>query len=216
MQFFKFASISKYLIYYVYGLRYTLKLAVCVIILGILSGIIFGLMRVSRNKILSMFSAAYVNFIRGTPMLVQVYIVYYGLNLNISSFMAGVIALTVHSSAYIAEIVRSGIQAVDKGQMEAARSLGQSHSQGMLLVVIPQAIKNILPALCNEFIVVIKNTSIVSVIGIQELMYNTDTIRSLTYLSFEPLIIVAVIYFILTYIIKQLVAIFERRLKASD
>ena len=149
-------------------------------------------------------------------MLVQVYIVYYGLNLNISSFMAGVIALTVHSSAYIAEIVRSGIQAVDKGQMEAARSLGQSHSQGMLLVVIPQAIKNILPALCNEFIVVIKNTSIVSVIGIQELMYNTDTIRSLTYLSFEPLIIVAVIYFILTYIIKQLVAIFERRLKASD
>ena len=93
MQFFKFASIGKYLIYYVYGLRYTLKLAVCVIILGILSGIIFGLMRVSRNKILSMFSAAYVNFIRGTPMLVQVYIVYYGLNLNISSFMAGVIAL---------------------------------------------------------------------------------------------------------------------------
>ena len=130
--------------------------------------------------------------------------------------MAGAIALSINSSAYVAEIIRAGIQAVDKGQMEAARSLGLDYATSMNSIILPQAVKNILPALGNEFIAIIKESSIVSIIGIHELMFNTDTVRGNTFIPFEPLLITAAIYFIITFSLSSIVRAFERRLKTSD
>src|SRR5690606_17635333 len=170
-----------------------------------------------------------IEVIRGTPLLVQIFIIYYGLPLigiklpSISflgsggeEFISGIIALSINSGAYVAEIIRSGIQAVDKGQMEAARSLGMPYNMAMKHIIIPQAFKNILPALGNEFIVIIKESSIVSVIGIHELMYNANTVRGNTFRPLEPLIVAAVIYFILTFTLSKLLGIAERRMKVSD
>lgn len=211
-----FYFVEEYWMYYLEGFKWTILLAFFAVIISIAWGITLALFRLSSIKVLKWFAVAYINFIRGTPLLVQIYLIYYGLSLNLPDYLAAVLALSVHSGAYIAEVVRAGIQAVDKGQMEAARSLGMTHGNAMRRIVVPQAIKNILPALCNEFIIIIKNTSLMSVIGISELMYNVDTIRGNTYLAFEPLIIGAIIYFITTYVLKHLIGILERRLKASD
>ena len=135
---------------------------------------------------------------------------------DFSRLFAGIIALVVNSSAYVCEIVRGGILSIDSGQMEAARSIGFSKTQSMLLIIFPQTIKNILPSLGNEFVSVIKNSSQVSVIGVAELMYTTNTIRSISFRSFEPLIIVSVIYFIMTFIISSVIKRFEMRLAVSD
>lgn len=180
---------------------------------------IFALMRISHNVVLKSIASIYIEFIRGTPVLVQLCIVYYGLpilGINFPEIMAGIIALSINSSAYVAEIIRAGIQAVDKGQMEAAKSLGLTYSMAMKNIILPQAIKNILPALGNEFITIIKESSIVSIIGIHELMYNTDTVRGNTFKPFEPLIISATIYFILTFSLSKILSVFERRLRTSD
>ncbi|NLM04997.1 MAG: amino acid ABC transporter permease, partial [Clostridiales bacterium] len=131
-------------------------------------------------------------------------------------FVAGIIALSINSGAYVAEIIRAGIQAVDKGQMEAARSLGMPYSLSMKHIIIPQAFKNILPALGNEFIVIIKESSIVSVIGIHELMYNANTVRGNTFIPLEPLIVAAAIYFALTFSLSKLLGIVEGRMSVSD
>ena len=213
-----FGFLAKYWMYYVAGVKLTLIIAFFAVIFGIVLGICLALMRLARFPLLKGISASYVNFIRGTPILVQVYLIYFGLAnvVNLPDMLAAVIALGMNSGAYVAEIVRAGIQAVDKGQNEAARSLGMTAAQSMRLIVLPQAIKNILPALCNEFIIVTKDTSIVSVIGIHELMYNADTIRGNTYLAFEPLIISAIIYFSISYVLTKLVGLLERRLKQSD
>lgn len=213
---FKFYWFEKYWRFYVWGLETTLKLAGATVLLAIVMGVFIGLMRLSKNKLIAGIASSWVNFVRGVPVILQVYIIYYGLNLGLSDFWAAVVALMVNSSAYISETVRAGIQAVDKGQMEAARCVGMTYVQAMWHIVIPQAIKNILPALCNEFILLVKNTSIVSIIGLHELTYRTNAIRSNTYLAFEPLICSAIIYFVVTYILKKLVGVLERRLQASD
>ena len=204
-----------YSYYYVEGMQETLKIAAAATIASILFGIIIGIMRLSKNFVLRDIVAFYVSFIRGTPMLIQIYIVYYSLSFNLSMFMASVVSLTVNSSAYIGETVRGGIESVDKGQMEAARSLGMTHWQAMKEIVIPQAIKSILPSLCNQFIILIKNTSMMSVIGVHELMYNSNTVRANTYLAFEPLIIAAVMYFVVCFVLEKGVNYLERRLKYS-
>jgi len=160
---------------------------------------------------------------------VQIFIVFYGLpqigiefpdvpalGEDFPRFMAGAIALSLNSAAYVAEIIRAGIQAVDKGQMEAARSLGMPHSMAMRYIILPQAVRNILPALGNEFVVVIKEYSIVSVIGVAELMYNAETVRGNTFRPFEPLIIAALIYFAMTFTLSKLVGKAERRMRTSD
>ncbi len=211
------------------GAKITILLAIFTIFLGVIFGILLALMRISHNPVLKAVSAAYIEFIRGTPILVQLFIVYYGLSVigikfpqisilgsNFPDLMAGVTTLSINSAAYVAEIVRAGIQAVDKGQMEAARSLGLTYSMSMRTIILPQAIKNILPALGNEFIAIIKESSIVSIIGIHELMYNTDTVRGNTFKPFEPLIITAIVYFIITFTLSTFVRAFERRLKTSD
>ncbi|ABW17750.1 amino acid ABC transporter permease [Alkaliphilus oremlandii] len=224
-----FSFLPKYYQFFIIGAKNTVLLAFFTVALGVVLGIFLALMRISKNKILNFIGTAYVEIIRGTPLLVQIFIVYYGLPMMGfkipalsflgsagEEFIAGIIALSINSGAYVAEIIRSGIQSVDKGQMEAARSLGMPYPMAMKHIIIPQAFKNILPALGNEFIVVIKESSVMSVIGIHELMYNANTVRGNTFIPLEPLIVAAGIYFILTFSLSKLLGIAERRMRVSD
>ncbi len=214
-----FLSMVKYSHLFVSGLLMTLKLTFLAVTIGVILGLIVALIKMSSIKPISFIGASYVEIIRGTPLLVQLLLIYNGLmqfGIDIPAFTAGVSALAINSAAYVAEIIRAGIQAVDPGQNEAARSLGMTHAMAMRYVIIPQAIKNILPALGNEFIVMLKESAIVSVIGFADLTRQADIIQSITYKYFEPYIIIAAIYFIMTFIFSRLLGIFERRLRAGD
>ena len=184
------------------------------------------LAKLSRFNPIRFIASVYVELFRATPMVVQIMLVYYGLFngvkvlpgfmlfgfIRFERFFPGVVALALNSGAYLSEIIRSGIQAVDKGQMEAARSLGFHHKQAMTLVILPQAVRNILPALGNEFVTIIKESSIVSVIGIADLMYRAKGVIAKTYNSLECLAIAAIMYFILTFIGGRLIALMERKM----
>jgi His/Glu/Gln/Arg/opine family amino acid ABC transporter permease subunit len=201
------------------GTGLTLELAAWTLVLGSVLGIVVALMRLGRWRVLRWVSAVYVEFLRGTPLLVQVLIVYFGLpqlGLKMPRMTAGIVALTINSAAYMSEIVRSGIQAVDRGQTEAARSLGMNGAQTMLYVVLPQAIRNILPAIGNEFVVIIKESSILYTIGIYELTYQANKLASTNYRYLETLIISAFIYFILTFATSRLLGLLERRMRRGD
>ncbi|GAA0689983.1 MULTISPECIES: amino acid ABC transporter permease [Clostridium] len=214
-----FSFLSQYCPFFLEGAKLTLILAFFTVLFGSIIGLFLSLMRLSNSKILKTISTVYVEFIRGTPMLVQIFIIYYSLpsiGIELPDMTAGILALSINSSAYVAEIIRAGIQAVDKGQMEASRSLGMSYGQTMLHIIIPQAFKNILPALGNEFIVVIKESSIVSMIGLHDLMYNANIVRGNIFRPFEPLLVAALIYFIMTFTLSKLLGLLERRLKAYD
>ncbi|ABY91779.1 amino acid ABC transporter permease [Thermoanaerobacter sp. X514] len=214
-----FLSMVKYSHLFVSGLLMTLKLTFLAVTIGVILGLIVALIKMSSIKPISFIGASYVEIIRGTPLLVQLLLIYNGLmqfGIDIPAFTAGVFALAINSAAYVAEIIRAGIQAVDPGQNEAARSLGMTHAMAMRYVIIPQAIKNILPALGNEFIVMLKESAIISVIGFADLTRQADIIQSITYKYFEPYIIIAAIYFIMTFIFSRLLGIFERRLRAGD
>lgn len=214
-----FTFLGKYYTFFIQGTKSTILISLFTVLLGVVFGTFLSLMKISNNKFLKAISTAYIELIRGTPILVQLYIIYYGLpklGIELPDFIAGVVTLSINSSAYVAEIIRAGIQSIDKGQMEAARCIGMSKKMAMRYIIIPQAFKNILPALGNEFIVLIKESSIVSIIGIHELMYNADTVRGNTFQPFEPLITAAIIYFILTFTLSKFVGIFERRMKVSD
>ena len=212
--FFNFSFLPKYLSFFVQGLEYTLLLSIISVGLAVIPALALALMRLSRNKIVRNLSGAYIAVFRSTPMMVQLYIIFYGLFsvikipsvvilgfIDLSRFIPGVVALALNSSAYVAEIIRAGILAVDGGQNEAARSLGLSSWQSMKLVVLPQAIKNILPALGNEFVTVIKESSIVSVIGLADLMFRTNDVIALTYKSLACLAIAALCGVILNAIL---------------
>ena len=208
--------LTEYQHYYLQGIGYTLFLSFFSVILGLTLGVIMALAKMSKSKILKTLANIYIEIIRGTPLLVQVFIIYYNGVIDMGPIVAGIIALSLNSSAYTAEIVRAGIQAVDKGQMEASRSLGMTSGMAMKEVILPQAIKNILPALGNEFIVVIKESAVISIIGVGELMRQTNIVRGITFRQIEPLILVAGIYFVLTFSLAKLLGRFERRLKESD
>jgi polar amino acid transport system permease protein len=228
-----FSFLGKYWQFYVTGAKNTILLAALAVLFGVAIGLFLALMKLSKRKGLRFIASAYIEFIRGTPLLVQLFIIYYGLQaigvkfpdipwigailgINFSDFMSGVLTLGINSGAYVAEIFRAGIQAVDPGQTEAARSLGMPHRMAMRYIIIPQAIRNILPALGNEFVVVIKESSIVSIIGIAELMYKADTVRGNTFQPFEPLLVAAFIYFMMTYPLSKLLAHIERRMHTGD
>jgi polar amino acid transport system permease protein len=215
-----FSFLEKYYGFFVDGTSITLFLSFFGVALGVMLGVILALMKLSKNILLKSFSTAYIELVRGTPLLVQLYIIYYGLprllGVDFGDITLGIVAISLNSAAYVAEIIRAGILSIDKGQMEAARSLGMPHNMAMINIIIPQAFKNILPALGNEFIVLIKESSIVSVVGIHDLMYNADTVRGNTYLPFEPLIIAALIYFVITFILSKLLNLLERRMRAGD
>lgn len=211
----EFGFLLKYYKFFITGTANTLLLSLLTVVFGLLGGMLLSLLKVSNFKPAEKLASAYIAFIRGTPLLVQLYLIYYGLK-DIPMFAAGVVAMSINSSAYIAEIIRAGIAAVDKGQFEATKSLGMSPLQAYKEVILPQAFKKILPALGNEFVILIKESAIVSVIGLHDLMYNVDTIRGITYKPFEPLIAAAVIYFILTATLSKGVTFIERRLQVSD
>lgn len=210
----------EYYSYFLKGTGTTLLISLFGVIFGSLVGILLALMKLSNNKFLKWIAASYIEIVRGTPLILQIFLVYHGLPklipLPSSRIFLGTIAVFLNSAAYVAEIIRAGIQSIDKGQMEASRSLGMPQSMAMKYIIIPQAFKNILPALGNEFIVLIKESAIISVIGVQDLMYNADTLRGITYRPFAPLIFAGIIYFIITFSLSKLLGILERRLGASD
>lgn len=211
---------TKYGSFFIKGIKDTILISSIGVILGSILGALIALMKLSKFKPLSWLASIYIEFLRGTPMLVQVFIVFFGttaaLGLDVSALICGTIALVINSSAYIAEIIRAGINAVDKGQTEAARSLGLNYSQTMKFVVMPQAIKNILPALGNEFVTLIKESSIVSTIGVGEIMFNAQVVQGISFDPFTPLLIAAVLYFILTFALSRIMSLVEGRMKASD
>ncbi|HDF7177650.1 TPA: ABC transporter permease subunit [Staphylococcus aureus] len=212
--------ISKYGSFFLKGIKITILISLIGVALGSILGAFVAVMKLSKIKIISWIASIYIEILRGTPMLVQVFIVFFGitaaLGLDISALVCGTIALVINSSAYIAEIIRAGINAVDKGQMEAARSLGLNYRQTMKSVIMPQAIKNILPALGNEFVTLIKESSIVSTIGVGEIMFNAQVVQGISFDPFTPLLVAAALYFVLTFVLTRIMNMIEGRLNASD
>ena len=218
---------DRYRGFFAEGMQNTLILAVFTVLIGTILGTLIAIMKMSNFKPARWIATAYIEFIRGTPLMIQLMFLFYGLPMiglrfpeisiipNFDRFAAGIVAMSINSAAYVAEIIRSGIQAVDKGQTEAARSLGFKYGQTLTMVVLPQAVRNILPALGNEFVTIIKESSIVSVIGIADLMYRTNGVIALTYIQLETLAVAAIIYFIMTFVTSRLVSTAERRM-AND
>ena len=217
---------------YINGVGTTLLVTALALALGVVLGSVVALVRVThdqqrpghKNAVLGFFNAVcqvYTTIIRGTPMLLQLYFFYFGLpmlipTLNKQKFLCIAIALICNSAAYVSEVIRSGIQAVDPGQREAALSLGFGERGAMWFVIMPQAVKNILPALGNEFIMIIKDTSLASTFFIGDLMTQYLQIRGATYLPIEPLVITGIIYFIMTFALSKLFGHFEHKMQRSD
>ena len=212
-------TFAKYIPYFFKGIWYTIVITIFSVLIGIILGTLLALMRLSKNPILHWVAVCYIEFIRGTPQMVQILFVYFGIGYlisNLSAIVAGIIAIGLNSGAYVAEDIRSGIDSLPKGQMEAARCLGLSRVKAFRYVIIPQAIKNIWPALGNEFITLLKDSSLVSVIGVSELMYQTQLVQTSTYRGVLPLFIAMIIYFIMTFSLTRLLNYFEKRMKRND
>lgn len=211
----------KYWPIFLRGLGGTLEYAFIAVFFGSILGTLIAMAHLSKNKVLSAIAAVYVNVLRGTPLLVQMYISYYFLPMafpalnNIDKIYFVLLALTLNSSAYVSEIFRSGIMSVDKGQTEAARSLGMTSGHCMRYIILPQAIKNILSALGNEYISMIKETSLAGTFMLYELMY-TQTLLANKYLIWQPLFIIAGIYLLVTLSLSWVVRKMEKRLSVSD
>lgn len=200
------------------GIKYTLIITICAVFFGFIIGSILAVARLVHGgvgaTILRALATAYVEFIRGTPMMVQVMFVYFGLGLivNLPALTAGIIAIAMNSGAYVAEYIRGGLNSVSVGQGEAARSLGLSPTQTLRYVVFPQALKNIWPSLGNEFITLIKDSSIVSIIGVTELIYQSNIVRSDTYRGVAPIAVIMVLYFLMTFSASRLLNWGEKKL----
>ena len=212
--------LAKYWYVFLRGLGGTLWMSAVVVAFGTVLGMFVALIHMSKFKPLRFIADVYVEILRGTPVLLQLYFFWIGLPkilpFEITDTQSVVIAMIINSSAYISEIIRAGIGAVDKGQWEAAASLGLSQTHIMTKIILPQAVKNILPALCNEFISTIKGTSLASTFFIGELMTSYKTVTAATFLSLQSLAIVGVIYFVLNFTLSRLLRLLERRLSASD
>ncbi|MCF8010759.1 MAG: amino acid ABC transporter permease [Clostridiales bacterium] len=218
------------------GAGITLFITIVSICFGLILGLSAGLARLSKNRILSFFATCYIDFFRGTPLLVQLVLIYFGIPdilrdiqeglvaafgidpffNNIPTLAAVLIALSLNSGAYIGEIFRAGVQSIEKGQIEAARSLGMTYRQAMRHVILPQAFKRMIPPLGNEFITLLKDTALVSVIGFGELFHRGDLIVSRTFEAFAVYMEVALIYLIMTLTFSRFVDYLERRLKYGD
>ncbi len=226
-----FGKMIKWIPTFIDGMIVTVVLSLMTVFIGSIIGLVATFLQQSQKKSLKAVVNIYTQVIRGTPLLVQLYIWLYGLPLiGISlpalpflgdvygsrEFLTAVVALSINSGAYICELLRGGLESIDKGQMEAGRSLGLSRKETMKSVVIPQAIRVVLPGLGNEFIAMIKESSIVSVVGIFDVMYTSNIVKAATYSIFEPLIIVAIIYFFLTYSLTGIMKQLEKRLSVYD
>ena len=210
----------KYYPVYLSGLWGTLWISAVTVLFGTVLGMFIALMRMSKCKPVTWLAGIYIEILRGTPILVQLYFFWIGLPkiipFELSNTACILVALIINASAYIAEIIRAGIGAVDKGQWEAAMSSGLSSRNIMQHVILPQAVKNILPALCNEFISTVKGTSLASVFFVGELTTSYKTVQSATFLALPSLVIAGIIYFTVNFILSKLLKILERRLMASD
>ena len=214
--------LQKYGINFLNGLGTTLLLALISVAIGCVIGALVAIMRLSKSKVLRSIATVYTEVIRDTPLLLQLYFFYFLLPdilpaLKLSKFACITVALVINSGAYMSEVFRSGIQSIDRGQTEAARSLGLSARQTMMRIILPQAFKNVLPAMCNEFVAVTKETSLASsTFYVGDLMTQYQTISGKTYLVIEPLVIIGVIYFVVTFSMSKLITVLERRLKNDD
>ena len=205
------------------GLKITLLVTVFAVLIGVVLGFLIAIVRTTHDKtgklkILNAICKVYLTVIRGTPVVVQLMIIYFIIfgSVDISKVVVAIVAFGINSGAYGAEIFRSGIMSIDNGQFEAGRSLGFNYAQTMMYIVMPQAFKNVLPTLCNEFISLLKETSVSGYIALQDLTKGGDIIRSRTYDAFMPLIAVALIYLAMVMIFTKLVSLLERRLRNSD
>jgi len=203
------------------GLKNTLILTCISVALGTVLGTLVAMMRMAKSKIIRFVASVYIEIIRGTPILLQLYVFYFVLPnvftfLKLSPFMWVSIALCVNSAAYVSEVIRSGIQAVDKGQTEAARSLGLSEKQTMMKIVLPQAVRNILPALGNEFIMMLKETSLASTFFLGDLMTSYKIVNGATMLTLEPMTISAIIYLCMTFPLSKIVERFEKKMASPN
>ena len=251
-----FAKITSYLTLFWQGTAVTVMLSICTVIIGFMLALLLATMRlskvcpfaflgvdkdgrlrdggillaISRFNPLAFLATAYVEILRSTPVLVQVFIIYYGVFGSLVSlpkmtmfgfikferFFPGVVALGMNSGAYLCEIIRSGIQSIDGGQTEASRSLGMTQFQTMRFIILPQAIKNILPAIANEFVVLIKEPAIPYTIGVQDIMSAVNAVRGATFIIIEPLLVATAIYFCLCFPTSKIIAYFERRMSRGD
>ncbi len=205
------------------GLFNTLKITFFAVLLGILLGFIVAIIRATYDKtgklgFLNWIANVYLTIIRGTPVLVQLLLIYFGIfgSVDVNKIFVAVVAFGINSGAYVAEIIRSGIMSIDNGQFEAGRSLGFNYVQTMILIILPQALKNVLPALANEFIVLLKETSVAGYIAIEDLTKGADIIRSRTYDAWMPLLAVAACYLALVMMFSAMVKRLERRLRNSE
>ena len=227
--FINFNFLPKYAPYFIDGIANTLLLSVVSVLLAVLPALVLALMRLSKKRLPRMLSGAYIAVFRSTPLLVQMSIIYFGVfNLiripnvtvlgfvRLNSFIPFTVTLALNSAAYVAETFRAGILAVDSGQMEAARSLGLSQWQGMKLVVLPQAIKNILPSLANEIITMVKESSICATYGMMELMWAAKTTAGSTMIGVGPYVFIAIIYFCINFPASKAVEAVERRMRRGD
>lgn len=250
-----FAKITPYAELFWQGMLVTILLAVFTVVIGFCIALVLALMRMSnvrpfralgldesghqrekgflsllsRFNPLSFIATAYVEILRSTPVVVQVFIIYYGVFsiielpnfqmfgfIRFNRFFPGVVALGMNSGAYLCEIIRAGIQSIDSGQTEAARSLGLSQKQNLRYIILPQALKNILPAIANEFVVIIKESAITYTIGVQDIMSAVNAVRGATFVIIEPLLVATAIYFCLCFPTSKLIAYFERRMSRGD
>ena len=205
------------------GLKITLLVTVFAVLIGVVLGFLIAIVRTTHDKtgklkILNAICKVYLTVIRGTPVVVQLMIIYFIIfgSVDISTVVVAIVAFGINSGAYVAEIFRSGIMSIDNGQFEAGRRLGFNYAHTMMYIVMPQAFKNVLPTLCNEFISLLKETSVSGYIALQDLTKGGDIIRSRTYDAFMPLIAVALIYLAMVMIFTKLVSLLERRLRNSD
>ena len=205
------------------GLKITLLVTVFAVLIGVVLGFLIAIVRTTHDKtgklkILNAICKVYLTVIRGTPVVVQLMIIYFIIfgSVDISKVVVAIVAFGINSGAYVAEIFRSGIMSIDNGQFEAGRSLGFNYAQTMMYIVMPQAFKNVLPTLCNEFISLLKETSVSGYIALQDLTKGGDIIRSRTYDAFMPLIAVALIYLVMVMAFTKCVNLLERRLRNSD
>ena len=218
-------------LYIVKGLRVTITVAICALILGVIIGIIVAVIRSAHDQkrgkkknfsslvlgILDFLCRIYLTVIRGTPMMVQLLIMYFVILASTTNTeLVAILAFGINSGAYVAEIIRGGIMSIDAGQMEAGRSLGLNYVKTMRFIIVPQAIKNILPALGNEMITLLKDTSLVTVIGLKDMVKGALIIQGRTYQAFMPLVVVAIIYLVLVIILSKILSMFERRMRESD
>ena len=218
-----FSFVNDYYLSYLQGAGVTILLSFLALLFGFIVGLVACVCKISKNLILRWIANIYIEVIRDTPLLVQVMIIAFGFPMILGvkyptmfgyddTFTGVVIALILNSGAYIAEILRSGISSVDKGQMEASRSLGLTYLQSMRYIIVPQAVKNILPALANEFISLVKESAIVAFVGVTDIMFVANSVKNSTYNGFGPYLFAALIYFVITFTLSKLVGLLEKKM----